>query len=119
MGPGHAGHGHHSQAPVVHGHHVLVPHVVPVQVPTWSVEIKDSDRLIVFSSFRLWFWNSKLILFFSTVKVTAVTVNHSIGKATPGCLGGLRVETYSNGKAMLRRNTEVFGVYQAKASHQI
>lgn len=70
------------------------------------------------SSFRLWFWNCKLI-FFSTVKVTAVTVNHSIGKATPGCLGGLRVEKNSNGIAMLRHNIEVFGVYQAKASHQI
>ena len=103
----------------MHGHHGLVPHVVPVQVPTWSVEIKDLVCLIVFSSFRLWFWKCKLILFFSTVKVTAVTVNHSIGKATPGCLGGLRVEKDSNVIAMLRRNTEVFGVYQAKASHQI
>lgn len=101
----------------MHGHHGLVPHVVPVQVPTWSVEIKDSDRLFVFSSLVLEVQTD--LAFFSTVKVTAVTVNHSIGKATPGCLGGLRVETYSNGIAMLRRNTEVFGVYQAKASQQI
>ena len=97
---------------------MLVPHVVPVQVPTWSVEIKDLVCLFVFSSLVLEF-QTDLVFFFSTVKVTAVTVNHSIGKATPGGLGGLRVEKDSNGKAMLRRNTEVFGVYQAKASHQI
>ena len=53
-------HGHHSQAPV------LVPHVVPVQVPTWSVEIKDLVCLFVFSS---WIPNWSCFFFFQLLKL--------------------------------------------------